>query len=163
MKPLEGKSVVLTGAGGGIGRPTALVLAAAGARVVVSDIHEANLAQTLDQLRKAGGEAIAIRADVTREDDIRALVQGAVDAFGGVDGVVNNCGNSFHKDRDILSMEIDTWDATMALNARAPMLCCKHAIPSCSSGAVAPSSTFPPVLPSAGNWASRPTAPQRRP
>ncbi len=129
MKPLAGKSVILTGAGGGIGRPTALVLAAAGARVVVSDIHEDNLAQTLEQVREAGGEAIAIRADVTREDDIRALVQGAVDAFGGVDGVVNNCGNSFHRDRDVLSMDVDTWDATMALNARAPMLCCKHAIP----------------------------------
>ncbi len=128
MRPLEGKSVILTGAGGGIGRPTALVLAAAGARVVLSDIHEANLAQTLDQVRGAGGEAIAVRADITQEDDVRALVQAAA-AFGRVDALVNNCGNSLHRDRDILSMDVDTWDATMALNARAPMLCCKHAIP----------------------------------
>jgi len=46
-----------------------------------------------------------------------------------VDALVNNCGNSLHRDRDIVSMDIDTWDTTMALNARAPMLCCKHAIP----------------------------------
>lgn len=129
MRPLEGKSVILTGAGGDIGRPTALVLAAAGARVVVSDIHAGNLEQTLDQVRGAGGEAIAVRADITQEDDVRALVQAAAAAFGSVDALVNNCGNSLHRDRDIVSMDIDTWDTTMALNARAPMLCCKHAIP----------------------------------
>lgn len=134
MRALEGKSVILTGAGGGIGRPTALMLAAAGARVAISDIHEANLAETLAQVKQAGGEAIAVCADVTREDDIRALVRATVDAFGGLDVLVNNCGNSFAKDRDILSMEADLWDATMALNARAPMLCCKHGIPELLKG-----------------------------
>ncbi len=129
MRALEGRVVILTGAGGGIGRPTALALAAAGARVVVSDVHGDNLARTLDELRAAGAETVAVAADLTREEDIRALVSSTIDAFGRVDVLVNNCGNSLHRDRDIVSMDADVWDATMVLNARAPMLCCKHVLP----------------------------------
>lgn len=129
MRALEGRTVILTGAGGGIGRPTARMLAAAGARVIVSDINQSNLDETLRQLHEDGAEAIAIVADLTREDDVRALVQGAASAFGRVDGLVNNCGNSLGGDRDIVSMDAAIWDATMVLNARSPMLCCKHVLP----------------------------------
>lgn len=129
MRALEGKVVILTGAGGGIGRPTALMLAAAGARVAISDINETNLAETGRLIREAGGEMLAVRADITVEADVRELVRATVEAFGGLDVLVNNGGGSLPRDRDILSMDADVWDATMALNLRAPMLCCKHAIP----------------------------------
>lgn len=129
MRALEGKSVILTGAGGGIGRPTALLLADAGARLAITDINEANLAEIGRLIREAGGEMLAVRADITREEDVRELVRATVEAFGGLDVLVNNGGGSLPRDRDILSMEAELWDATMVLNLRGPMLCCKHAIP----------------------------------
>lgn len=128
MKPLQGKSVIITGAGGGIGRPTARMLADAGARVIVSDIREDATNITRDQIIQCGGEAIAVPADITREQDVRDLVA-AAKAFGGVDVLVNNGGGSMARDQDIIAMDVDVWDATMALNARGTMLCCKHAIP----------------------------------
>ncbi len=129
MRALEDRSAILTGAGGGIGRPLALRLAMAGARVVISDINEASLAETARLVREAGGEALPVRADITREDDVRALVQATVETFGGLDLLVNNGGGSLPRDRDIVAMEAELWDATLALNLRAPMLCCKHALP----------------------------------
>ncbi len=128
MKPLEGKTAIITGAGGGIGRPTARMLADAGARVVVSDIREDAANATRDQIIERGGTAVAVPADITREPEVRELVA-AAKGFGGVDVLVNNGGGSLARDQDIISMEVDVWDATMALNARGPMLCCKHAIP----------------------------------
>jgi NAD(P)-dependent dehydrogenase (short-subunit alcohol dehydrogenase family) len=128
MKPLEGKAVIITGAGGGIGRPAARMLADAGARVIVSDIREDATNITRDQIIQSGGEAIAVPADITKEPDVRALVE-AARIFGGVDVLVNNGGGSLARDLDIISMDVDVWDATMALNAKGPMLCCKHAIP----------------------------------
>lgn len=129
MRVLEDKAVILTGAGGGIGCPTALMLAAAGARVAISDISEANLAETGRLIREAGGEVLAVRADLTVESEVMDLVRATLDAFGDLDVLVNNGGGSRPRDRDILSMDAELWDATMALNVRGPMLCCKHAIP----------------------------------
>lgn len=129
MKPLESKVVVITGAGGGIGRPTARMLADAGARVVVSDIRSDAAAATRDLILQDGGQAVAVTADLTRESDVRALIDSAVGEFGRLDVLVNNGGGSLSRDRDIVSMDVETWDATMALNATGPMLCCKHAVP----------------------------------
>ncbi len=129
MRLLEGKSVIITGAGGGIGRPTARMLADVGARVIVSDIREDATNVTRDEIARGGGEAVAVPADLTQEADVRMLVAAATTAFGGVDVLVNNGGGSLARDLDITSMDVDVWDATMALNARGPMLCCKYAIP----------------------------------
>lgn len=129
MKALEGKALLITGAGGGIGQPTAAALAAAGARVMVTDLREEAALRTRDQILAAGGEAVAQAADVTREDDIRGLIAATVSAFGRLDVLVNNSGGSLPRDRDVLSMDEATWDATFALNAKGPMLCCKHSIP----------------------------------
>ncbi|MBK6553317.1 MAG: SDR family oxidoreductase [Rhodocyclaceae bacterium] len=129
MKPLQGKSVIITGGGGGIGRPTARMLAVAGARVIVSDVREDAARMTRDYVVENGGEAIAVPADITREEDVRELVAAAVAAFGGVDVLVNNGGGSLARDVDIVTMDVGVWDAIMALNARGPMLCCKYAIP----------------------------------
>ena len=129
MKALQGKALIITGAGGGIGHSMARVLAKAGARVMVTDIREdaANLAR--DSIVQDGGEVVAMVADVTRDDSVRALVAATVEAFGRLDVLVNNSGGSVPRDRDIPSMDEATWDGTFALNAKGPMLCCKHAIP----------------------------------
>lgn len=126
---LEGKVAIITGAGGGIGRPTALALARAGARVVVSDIERSTAEKTAALIGRKGGEAFAVAADISQESDWAALVTQAVQAFGGLDVLVNNAAATSPRDRDILSMEVDVWDYTFAINARGPMLGCKHAIP----------------------------------
>lgn len=89
---IAGKTIVITGAGGGFGRLVAQKAAARGAKVTCGDIDEAAARETVDGIRAAGGEAQALAADVTRPEDMTALVQASVGAYGGVDVMVNNAG-----------------------------------------------------------------------
>ena len=129
MKLLEEKVGIVTGAGGGIGRSVALALAAAGAAVVVSDIRLAAADETAALIRQAGGEAIAVVADIGEEADWARLVAATIERFGAVDILVNNAAAACFKDRDILTMEVAVWDAAMRINLRGPMLGCKHVLP----------------------------------
>ncbi len=89
---LQGKTLIVTGAGGGIGRAASMVLAAAGANVVVSDIIEGTGQATADAVQRGGGTALFVKADLASEADVRALVERAVSAFGRLDGAFNNAG-----------------------------------------------------------------------
>lgn len=89
---LKGRTVLLTGASGGIGRPSALRVAAAGARVVLFARTEAPLAALAAEVAAAGGEALAIPGDVSRPEDCERAVSEATRRFGGVDALVNNAG-----------------------------------------------------------------------
>jgi len=89
---LQGKTLIVTGAGGGIGRAASMVLAAAGAKVVVSDIVEGTGQATVDAVQRAGGTALFVKADLASEADVRALVERAVSAYGRLDGAFNNAG-----------------------------------------------------------------------
>lgn len=129
MGALAGKIAIVTGAGGGIGRPTALLLAAAGARVVVADINTAAAGDVAAAVRAGGGNAVALAVDILQEDSIRALVAATVAEYGGLDVLVNNAAVGSPGDHDVLSMDAEVWDRVMAGTARGPMLCCKHAIP----------------------------------
>lgn len=113
---LEGKVVVVTGAGGGIGRAVALGVAAAGAKVVINDLGvgldgkggDAGPAQrVVDEIRAAGGEAVANTDSVAGSASAAQIVQCAVDTFGRIDGVVNNAGNL--RDRMFHKMSEDEW------------------------------------------------------
>lgn len=92
MKLLEDKVAIITGAGSGIGKATALLLAREGARVVVSDISEAAGKQAVETIKKAGGEASFVKADSTRPDDNETLVQQTLQQYGTLDIAVNNAG-----------------------------------------------------------------------
>ena len=92
MGILQGKTLIVTGAGGGIGRAASIVLAAAGANVVVSDIVEGTGQATADAVRTDGGTALFVKADLASEADVRALVERAVSAYGRLDGAFNNAG-----------------------------------------------------------------------
>ena len=89
---LSGKSIIVTGAGGGIGRAASVVLANAGANVVVTDIAEENGRATVDAIRSNGANAIFFRADLAVEQDVQALVERAVSTYGRLDGAFNNAG-----------------------------------------------------------------------
>ncbi len=89
---LQGRTVVVTGAGGGIGRAASLVLAQAGANVVVSDIADEAGHATVDAVRAAGGIATFVRADLSSEEDVRRLIETAVTSYGRLDGAFNNAG-----------------------------------------------------------------------
>ena len=89
---IAGKTIVITGAGGGFGRLVAQKAAARGARVTCGDIDAAAVRETADLILSAGGQAQALTADVTRLEDLVALVGASVEAFGGVDVMVNNAG-----------------------------------------------------------------------
>jgi NAD(P)-dependent dehydrogenase (short-subunit alcohol dehydrogenase family) len=89
---LQGKALIVTGAGGGIGRAASMVLAAAGAKVVVSDIVEGTGQATVDAVQRAGGTALFVKADLASEADVRALVERALSAHGRLDGAFNNAG-----------------------------------------------------------------------
>lgn len=89
---LEGKSALITGAGGGIGRATAVMFAREGARIAVSDISREALEETARLIGDAGGEAIAVVADITKDADVAAMVAATVAAFGRLDCAFNNAG-----------------------------------------------------------------------
>jgi NAD(P)-dependent dehydrogenase (short-subunit alcohol dehydrogenase family) len=89
---LQGKTLIVTGAGGGIGRAASMVFATAGANVVVSDIVEGTGQATVDAVQRGGGTALFVKADLASEADVRALVERAVSAYGRLDGAFNNAG-----------------------------------------------------------------------
>ncbi len=113
---LQDKVALITGAGSGIGRAIALEFAREGAKVLVADLDEAAGRAVADELGAAGGQASFQRCDVTNEDEVRATVQATVDAFGGLDIMVNNAG-----------VASEDWDTTLAVNLSGVYYGCKHA------------------------------------
>ncbi|GAB2983304.1 SDR family oxidoreductase [Amycolatopsis acidiphila] len=119
---LAGKGVVITGAGAGIGRATALHLAAAGARVVVSDVAEDGGKATVEDIRAAGGTAEFVACDVSDEAGVDELIERSVAFLGGLDLAVNNAGIA-HAPCDLHELAVQTWDGVMAVDLRGTFLC----------------------------------------
>jgi NAD(P)-dependent dehydrogenase (short-subunit alcohol dehydrogenase family) len=122
---LEGRVAIITGAGRGLGREHALLFAREGARVVVNDIgtaldgagRDTSVAeQVVDEIRAAGGEAVANTDDVADWEAARRLVEQAVDEFGDLHALVNNAG--FLRDRMFINMSEDEWDAVVRIHLK---------------------------------------------
>lgn len=124
---LKDKIAVVTGAGSGIGRATALRFGEEGASVVVSDKNGAAAKTVADAIVAAGGTARGMEIDVTRSAEVKRLLDETVAAFGRLDILVNNAGYGF-AGTVVTTSEAD-WDALMAVNVKGVFLGCKHAIP----------------------------------
>jgi NAD(P)-dependent dehydrogenase (short-subunit alcohol dehydrogenase family) len=127
MGRVSGKVVIVTGGATGIGRGISEMLGREGACVVVANRNEEHGRATEAAIRGAGGKALFVPTDVTREEDCLALVGHAVREFGKLDGLVNNAGIFPRSTLEETTSEL--WDHIHAVNLKGPFFCCKHAVP----------------------------------
>ncbi len=130
----EGRVVVITGAGQGLGRAHAIAFAAEGAKVVVNDLGvgldgtprpDSPAGRVVDEIHAAGGEAVAHRGDVATSEGALSLIDTALEAYGRLDTLVNNAG--FLRDRMLVNLDEDDWDAVLRVHLRGHFLPLKHA------------------------------------
>jgi NAD(P)-dependent dehydrogenase (short-subunit alcohol dehydrogenase family) len=123
-----GKVAFVTGAGGGIGRATAVAFAQAGAEVAVVDVTRQSVEETARLIEKAGGRALTLVADVRRSEEVKAALDQTVEVFGGLDVAFNNAGVE-QKGAPLAELSEDEWDGVLDINLRGVFLCMKHEIP----------------------------------
>ncbi|WP_105034189.1 SDR family NAD(P)-dependent oxidoreductase [Cryobacterium aureum] len=124
---LAGKAILITGAGQGIGRATAMLCARRGARVHVTD-RDIDLADTVqEEIVALGGIATASRVDITREDDVRRTVGEIIDAHGALNGAFNNAG-IISSAQPIAGLSLESWQRVIDVNLTGTFLCLKHEI-----------------------------------
>ncbi len=146
---LEGKVALITGAGSGIGKESAILFAAEGAKVVAVDMNEDAGKAVVSSIIAAGGEAVFAKADVSKSEDSRNMVQAAEDSFGKLNVIFNNAGISHARDDDAVNTEEDVWDLTMAINVKGVFFGCKYAIPAmlrAGGGSIINTASFVAVL-----------------
>ena len=124
---LAGRRCLVTGAGRGIGEAVAAGLAAEGARVAILDIDLDRAEEVARALKNAGGDAIAVSADVSAPAEVRAAVDTVVTAFGGIDVLVNNAG--IDTSSAVVDMPLAVWDRMIAVNLRSVFLCTQAVLP----------------------------------
>jgi glucose 1-dehydrogenase len=142
-QPLRGQKALVTGANSGIGEGVARALAAAGAAVVVTYLTDPGAAQRIVSEISAGGvDAIAIRADVSREDEVQAMFRKLLAAWGTIDILVNNAGR--RRDAPFTEMTLEQWNVVLSVNLTGMFLCAREAAREMSRG------VRPDVSPAAG-------------
>lgn len=126
---LAGRAALITGAAGGIGRESALLFAAEGARVACVDLDGDRVEAVAEEVRASGGEAIGVAADVSAAADAESMVAAAEKAFGGLHVLFNNAGIMHADDGDAEATEEDVWDLTMQVNLKGVWLGCRAGLP----------------------------------
>jgi NAD(P)-dependent dehydrogenase (short-subunit alcohol dehydrogenase family) len=141
---LRGRRVLVVGGGQrtydaatdpvGNGRAMSILFAREGAHVAVADMNRASAEETIERIRRDGGRAFAIQADVSQEADVARMADEAYEGLGGLDGMVLNVGIGVGG-LGLDSIRLAEWDKTLAVNLRGPMLCCRAALPKLADGA----------------------------
>jgi len=121
---LDGKVAIVTGSGQGIGEAIAVTLAKEGAKVVIADINEETAQDVAGRIASYGGEALAIKTNVTKSSDVSQMVEQTLTHFGRVDILVNNAGTTIPSPTEQLSEE--DWDKVVTLNLKGTFLCCRE-------------------------------------
>ena len=130
MARLAGKVALITGAGMGMGREAALLFAEHGARIIVADIDREAADETVDLVKKAGGEAVAIIGDVASEADVRRMVGEGIQAFKALHILYNNAGVLWKdRDRSVLETDETHWERVMGINLKSVFWVTKYGIP----------------------------------
>jgi NAD(P)-dependent dehydrogenase (short-subunit alcohol dehydrogenase family) len=130
---LDGKAALITGGGGGIGRATALAFAREGSRLAVADVAIEAARETVAQVNAAGGQAVALSGDVSRDGDVRAMIAGAVAAYGRLDCAFNNAGIAGWQveaaGKKTAEWTEEAFDHMIAVNLKGVWLCMRHELP----------------------------------
>jgi len=127
LSGLEGKVAIVTGAGRGIGKAVSLSLAQAGCRVVLAARTREQIEAAREEILAKGGQALAVAADLTLDEDIQRLVEASQAQWGAVDVLINNAG--WGKRASVAAANVADWDRTFRLNLRAPMILAKALLP----------------------------------
>ena len=146
---LKDKVALITGGSSGIGRETALLFAQEGAAVVVADVNDTAGQETADLIKAQGGQAVYVRADVSKAADCENMVAVAEQTFGKLNIVFNNAGIMHSDDDNAVTTEESVWDLTMNINAKGVFMGCKYGIPAikrAGGGSIINTASFVAIL-----------------
>jgi NAD(P)-dependent dehydrogenase (short-subunit alcohol dehydrogenase family) len=149
MMRLENKVALITGGASGIGKASCLLFAREGAKVVVVDLKKETAQQTVDEIKKAGGQAAAFAADVSKWNDAEAMVKFAEDTYGRLNIAFNNAGIFLPDDDSVTNTSEKIWDVVINVNLKGVFLGCKFEIPAllrAGGGSIINTASFVAIL-----------------